>query len=218
MHTKPGLRAFFFCLQDYRPGSVIVAVITLCPMKTKLIADSDIRDNVRTAMPGGLFAAVVLGFGSTVPLGLLPNIFGTNIVELLGETVGLGTIGFVGLVFSLLWYRLLLYMEYSAAIKYVAELKGDKLVVVGRSGRPIEFSPDDIKRIHFSGEYSPIIKGALLLRRDRTEFDNAFRSLMFIQDSRKKYKFGPFFLSIDLDSFASIVHELTLRNPDIKIT
>ena len=34
MHAKPGLRASFFCLQDYRPGSVIADVIRLGSLMT----------------------------------------------------------------------------------------------------------------------------------------------------------------------------------------
>ena len=187
-------------------------------MKTRLLSDSDIRNNVSQALPGGLFAALVLGLGSAMVLGLVPNVFGTNLVNLMGEALGFGVVGVAALALSILWYMLLYRIEYVAATKYSAELKDGQLEVIGRSGRSVKFSPDDIKRIHFSGEYSAILKGALVIRRDRKDFDNVFRAQLSIVDIRKKYRFGPFFLSVDPNSFASIVHELTLLNPSIEVT
>lgn len=187
-------------------------------MKTVLLPDEKIRENVRQAMPGGVFAAIILGFGSAALLGLIPNLFGTNIVNLMGETAGLSAVGIAGVILSYFWHKQLLNIEYVAATKYSAEFDGEHLVVVGRSGRPTELKLATIKKIHFSGEYSKILKGATMLRRDRSEFDKLFSSRLLIYDDRKKHNFGAFFLSVDPDSFASIVEELVTLNPEIKVT
>ena len=89
-------------------------------MKTVLLPDEKIRENVRQAMPGGVFVAGILGFGSATLLGLIPNLFGTNIVNLMGGTVGLSLVGIAGVILSFYWHKLLLNIEYVAATKYSA--------------------------------------------------------------------------------------------------
>ena len=187
-------------------------------MKTQLLPDHEIRENVGNSMAGAPFVAAILGLVPIFLTGLILKLCGILMLKGAG-TGALIALGCAWAALSWASYRLLIYIEYTAANKFHAELDDKHLVVTGRSGREIELLIDQIDAVNFSGKYSEFTKAILVFRRDREEFHKLLSSMLTITDRKgKKHKFERFFLSVDPESFAALIDLLIQKNPDIEVT
>lgn len=118
---------------------------------TRQLAESEIRANVSEQLRSGVVIfAPVLGFGSVcIVLFVLKSLTGFKLFPALGESMANAVLGGGALFFSFLWYRVMFYVECSAARKYSASVENGKLCVTGRSGRPTILDSSQIEAIEF---------------------------------------------------------------------
>ena len=184
-------------------------------MKTSLLSDDQIRANIRSTMPVAWFLAFVMG--SAIVGSIMWAVKTLN-----GAPLG----PVAACIFGVLWilamwlsYRFISTLEYKAALKYEAELAGGQFIVTGRSGKPKTFVASEIKSIHFSGEYSILIKAIASRKLEGKAMGKLAESELRITDAKgKKHKFEGFFLSVDPESFAAVVNLMMEANPEISIT